>query len=188
MDNKKTESLRKKNVIFTSGFIKEGRVFLTSGFQPPYEGELGKQIVVSAEGQSYATGGSIQHIFLNEKLSVEEKKKIIDKIFKLPVNYITLTPIRSICCNCDYNTTGEVLKCPVCGSKDVMVYARIIGYVRPIAKGGKKGIVVDKERGIFDGEENFWRDERRADWTSREKISREDLEKLEEAINLIKEY
>ena len=51
------EPLRKKGTIFVNGFVESGRVYLTSGFQPPYDGELGKQIRISAEGQAYATGG-----------------------------------------------------------------------------------------------------------------------------------
>jgi len=172
------EPLRDKNTIFVSGFLETGRVFLTSGFQPPYEGELGEQIKVSAEGQAYATGGSIQHIFLNEKLTNEEKIKLIDKIFKLPVNYITLTPTRSVCNSCSYSIVGEMKQCHQCGSKDILVYARIIGYVRPIVKGGEKGIIIDEEKGIYDGEENYWSDERRADWITRDKLDRSKKERL----------
>ncbi len=179
------EPLRKKGKIFVNGFLETGRVYLTSGFQPPYDGEIGKQIVVSAEGQAYATGGSIQHIFLNEKLSPEEKKKLVDKVFRLPVNYITLTPTRSVCNNCNYTVTGELTQCPNCGSKDIMIYSRIIGYVRPIVKGGKEGIVIDAKKGIYDGEDNYWRDERRADWLTREKFTKEKFESIEELEELI---
>jgi len=179
------EPLRKKGAIFVNGFLETGRVYLTSGFQPPYDGELGKQLRVSAEGQAYATGGSIQHIFLNEKLDAEEKKKLIDKIFKLPVNYITLTPTRSFCNDCGYAVTGELTQCPKCGSKDIMIYSRIIGYVRPIVKGGKEGIIIDPKKGIYDGDEQYWRDERRADWLTRNKLTKDKFESIEELEELV---
>jgi len=172
-----------KKEIYVSGFKENNRVFLTSGFQPPYEGNIGEQIIISAEGQSYATGGSIQHIFLNEKLNKEEKKELIKKIFRVPIIYITLTPTKSVCNNCNYSIIGEILVCPKCGSKDILIYSRVIGYVRPIARGGKKGITINKEKGIFDGEENYWRDERRADWILREKIDKEKIDDIEEIIN-----
>ena len=180
----KEETLVVRNPLYVSGNAETGRVFLTSGFQPPYEGSLAKQLIVSAEGQAYATGGSIQHIFLNDKLSLNEKKLFIKKVLSLPINYFTITPTVSVCNECGEKIVGEAKVCPKCGSKDILVYSRIIGYLRPVARGGKKGIVIDKEKGIYDGEENYWRDERRADFVTREKITRKDLDELMGMLNV----
>lgn len=148
--------------------------FLTSGFQPPYnEKNIGAQTQISAEFQAYATGGSIQHFFLWEKLPKDMKKRLIDKTFEKPVMYMTLTPTITTCWNCHQQMVGEHLFCPECGSKDVQVASRIIWYLKPIS--GKN---IKKGENVFEWEENFWQDARRADWSSRKQTLQEDIDLL----------
>ncbi|MEF2175780.1 MAG: anaerobic ribonucleoside-triphosphate reductase [Candidatus Absconditabacteria bacterium] len=149
-------------------------VFLTSGFQPPYnEKNIGAQIQISAEFQSYATGGSVQHFFLGEKLPIEIKKRLVQKTFETPVLYMTLTPTLSTCGDCGEQMVGEHLLCPHCSSANVMVASRVIGYLRPIA--GKN---LNKDSGRLDGEENYWQDSRRKDWASRKQTISDDIDML----------
>jgi len=70
------------------GSLEGSGVFLTAGFQPPYEGQsLAKQIEVSSQTQRFATGGSIQHIFLNEKAGAEVLAKFVRSCSKNPPLY-----------------------------------------------------------------------------------------------------
>jgi hypothetical protein len=46
------------------------------------------------------------------------------------------------------------------------------GYYRPIARKVK---TVDRERFLFEGEENYWQGGRRADWVVREKVLEPEL-------------
>ncbi len=148
-------------------------VFLTAGFQPPYDAPLGKQLEVSAKTQSFATGGSIQHVFLNEKPTSEASREFIRRIFEsLPIIYVSLTPTMSVCNSCNAKVVGERYTCPYCGSEDTVVYSRVIGYYRPIARKVKR---VDRENFLYEGEENYWQGGRRADWVTREKVGIEEL-------------
>ncbi len=160
--------------IYVGGSLEGSGVFLTAGFQPPYEGQsLAKQIEVSSQTQRFATGGSIQHIFLNEKAGAEVLAKFVKNLFSSkPIIYITLTPTLSVCNSCGAKIVGERYKCPYCGSDDTTVYSRVIGYYRPIARKIK---VADRERFIFEGEENYWQGGRRADWVVRKKVLEPEL-------------
>ncbi len=160
---------------YVKGSPEGSGVFLTAGFQPPYDGpSLGRQLEVSSTTQRFATGGSIQHIFLNEKPSAEALKSFVKRIFEnLPIIYITLTPTLTLCNSCGTKIVGERFTCPYCGSDDTVVYSRVIGYYRPVARKVKK---VDKERFIYEGEENYWQGGRRADWVTRKKVRSFELE------------
>jgi len=168
----RAESWREIPDIYVSGT--RDRPFLTSGFQPPFsERSLTKLIHVSAHTQNYATGGSVLHLFLGEKLTVAQKKRLIRSIFEnYPVKYVTLTPTLSRCNSCGFKVVGEKLRCPRCGSEDVTVYSRVVGYFRPIAR---KILVKDPGKGLYEGAENVWQDSRRADWVSRGILTLSDL-------------
>ncbi|NPA32065.1 MAG: ribonucleoside-triphosphate reductase [Aquificae bacterium] len=163
--------LRKNPVkpIYVKGNPEGSGVFLTSGFQPPYDTpSLALQLQVSAKTQQFATGGSVQHIFLNEKPEGELLSRFVKRVFSsMPIIYITLTPTLSVCNECGQKSVGEHETCPSCGSEDTTVYSRVIGYYRPIARKVKNK---DAERCIYEGEENYWQGGRRADWVTRKKV------------------
>ncbi len=82
--------------------------------------------------QRLYTGGTVFHIFLDERLPTPESCKLlvrrITTSFKLP--YITLTPTFSVCIDHGY-LVGEQPHCPTC-SQETEVYSRVVGYLRPI--------------------------------------------------------
>ena len=80
------------------------------------------------------TGGTVEHLFLGEKLSdVKTIKSLVKKVFeKYHLPYITLTPTFSICPVHGY-LTGEHFFCPKCTIKQPCeVYSRVVGYIRPV--------------------------------------------------------
>jgi len=87
------------------------------------------------------TGGTVLHLYMNEKLSSTEAcksfvKKVIEN-YQLP--YITVTPVFSTCETHGY-LSGEQPECPHCGEK-TNVWTRVMGYFRPVDSFniGKKG-------------------------------------------------
>jgi ribonucleoside-triphosphate reductase len=68
---------------------------------------------------------------------------------------------------------GERYTCPYCGSEDTLIYSRVIGYYRPIARKVKRA---NRESYIYEGEENYWQGGRRADWVTRKKVGITELE------------
>jgi ribonucleoside-triphosphate reductase len=87
--------------------------------------------------QTRYTGGTVFHAFLGEALPDPETVKIlVRKVFqryRLP--YLTLSPTFSICNNHGY-ISGEATQCPRCGA-ETEVYARVVGYMRPVSQWNK---------------------------------------------------
>lgn len=159
--------------IFTQG---EGdNVFLTSGCMLPFgEEDFTKQIENAAEFQGYATSGSILHHFVESKIAPQVLAKHIEKLFRKPINYITLSPTVSSCLSCGQILVAQdalhISECPKCHSDDIGTYSRVIGYVRMIAR---KNIKIN-EKGYYKGKYNFWSQARRYDWAQRRRFKKED--------------
>lgn len=144
--------------------------YLTSGCMLPFsEDDFLKQIENSAEFQGYATSGSILHHFLESKVAPEKLAEYLDRLFKKPIQYITLTPTISSCLNCGTQIVAEdgknIEQCPVCDSDDIATFSRVIGYVKMIAR---KRLRVDED-GCYRGDYNFWSKARRFDWNTRKR-------------------
>ncbi|MFC1659093.1 ribonucleoside triphosphate reductase [Pseudomonadota bacterium] len=99
--------------------------------------------------QSSYTGGTVLHLYMNEKISsVEACKRLMKTVlsnYRLP--YISITPLFSVCPEHGY-LSGEHPECPKCGKKTI-VWTRVMGYYRPVDSFniGKKG--EHKERIFF---------------------------------------
>jgi ribonucleoside-triphosphate reductase len=81
-------------------------------------------------------GGTVQHLFMGERLSdIQSVKALVKKIFtKFRLPYITLTPTFSICPTHGY-IEGEHFKCPKCTiEQPCEVYTRVVGYLRPVGQ------------------------------------------------------
>ncbi|MDP4176397.1 MAG: ribonucleoside triphosphate reductase, partial [Bacteroidota bacterium] len=108
--------------------------FYTNSTQLPvnYTDDLFEMLDLQDELQSKYTGGTVQHIFLGERVKdTEALKKLIKTIaanYKLP--YFSITPTFSVCPNCGY-IDGEHFNCPKCNS-EAEVYSRVVGYLRPV--------------------------------------------------------
>lgn len=78
------------------------------------------------------TGGTVLHLYMNEKLSSAEAcKGFVKKVlgnYQLP--YITVTPVFSVCDTHGY-LNGEQPECPTCG-ENTKVWTRVMGYFRPV--------------------------------------------------------
>lgn len=78
------------------------------------------------------TGGTVLHLYMNEKLSSAEAcKGFIKKVlgnYQLP--YVTVTPVFSVCNTHGY-LNGEQPECPTCG-ENTKVWTRVMGYFRPV--------------------------------------------------------
>jgi len=92
------------------------------------------------ELQSLYTGGTVQHLYIGERIEdIEVCKTLIRDVFmKYKMPYISITPTFSICNSHGY-IAGEHFECPVCG-EDTEVWSRVVGYLRPVKNynSGKK--------------------------------------------------
>lgn len=118
------------------GAIVQGQLepYYSNSSQLPvdYTDDLFQLLYLQDGLQTKYTGGTVQHLFLGEKVSdIETIKNLVKKIsdkFKLP--YFSITPTFSVCQSCGY-IDGEQFECPHCGGA-TEVYSRVVGYLRPV--------------------------------------------------------
>ena len=100
----------------------------------PYYGslELADRIRVEEKVQRSFTGGVMMHIFLGEEPDPEALAKLTKRLMRTELVYWSYTPAVTVCNECGYSTTGLHTHCPRCGSENVEIWSRIIGYYRPL--------------------------------------------------------
>ncbi|ASJ15566.1 anaerobic ribonucleoside-triphosphate reductase [Thermococcus radiotolerans] len=100
----------------------------------PYYGslELADRIRVEEKVQRSFTGGVMMHIFLGEEPDPEALAKLTKRLMRTELVYWSYTPAVTVCNECGHSTTGLHTHCPRCGSENVEVWSRIIGYYRPL--------------------------------------------------------
>ncbi len=100
----------------------------------PYYGslELADRIRVEEKVQRSFTGGVMMHIFLGEEPDPEALAKLTKRLMRTELVYWSYTPAITVCNDCNYSTTGLHTHCPRCGSENVEIWSRIIGYYRPL--------------------------------------------------------
>jgi len=128
------------------GIIQAGygeNVYYTNSSQIPvgFTDDPFEALELQNELQCKYTGGTVLHLYMNEKLSSPDAcKRFVRKVlesYQMP--YITVTPVFSTCDTHGY-LNGEQPKCPTCG-KTTNVWTRVMGYFRPVSSFnlGKKG-------------------------------------------------
>ena len=158
---------------FVQGDVNSKRVFLTSGFQLPFQEEdLVSQIDNAALFQGFSSGGSILHLFTSENLEANAQIQLVKSIFyNFPVYYITKTPYLTTCNSCNHKMVGRYNKCEKCGSDDVTLWSRPIGYFRPVMR---KSVSSD----FKNAEYKFWLDGRIEDFSTRKEVTKSDIENI----------
>ncbi len=112
--------------------------YYTNSSQLPvnFTDDVFEALKLQDEIQCRYNGGTVQHLFLGERLSdTQSVKALVKKIFeKFRLPYITLTPTFSICPTHGY-IAGEHFKCPKCAiEQPCEVYTRVVGYLRPVTQ------------------------------------------------------
>jgi len=94
-----------------------------------YTENLGKAVRHQEQLQRLYTGGTVFHVFLQERPDERVIPFLVDRLVQrtcLP--YFTITPTFSVCQQCHQTFSGEHWECPVCGQPtDVM--SRVVGYL-----------------------------------------------------------
>ena len=133
--------------IITAG---EDVPYYTNSTQLPveYSDDIFEVMELQDELQSLYTGGTVQHLYLGERIEdIRIAKRLIQTIFtKYKLPYISITPTFSICDDHGY-IAGELFECPQCG-KETEVWSRVTGYLRPVSNynKGKKQEYVDRKK------------------------------------------
>jgi ribonucleoside-triphosphate reductase len=118
----------------TQEVAKGNEPFYTNSSQLPVQAtdDVFEALDHQDELQSKYTGGTVQHLFLGERIedagAVKNLVRSICERYKLP--YFTISPTFSVCSEHGY-LSGECYKCPECGA-ECEVYARVVGYLSPV--------------------------------------------------------
>ena len=125
--------------------------YYTNSTQLPvnYTNDLFEALELQESLQTKYTGGTTFHAYLGEQIPPEVCKKLVNKIvngFKIP--YFTISPTYSVCPDHGYNE-GEHFNCPTCG-KESEVWARVVGFNRPVKQFNKGKKEEYKERTMFE--------------------------------------
>ena len=129
----------------------EENPYYTNSSQLPvgYTDDAFEELLLQDELQKKYTGGTVLHLYMNERMSSGEACKQLVKRsltrFRLP--YLTITPTFSICPTHGY-LAGEHFTCDRCAQQnpsappvECEVWTRVMGYFRPVQSFniGKKG-------------------------------------------------
>ncbi|MDJ0810131.1 MAG: anaerobic ribonucleoside-triphosphate reductase, partial [Desulfobacterales bacterium] len=102
-----------------------------------YSDDIFHELDLQEPLQTRYTGGTVFHAFLGEAVAdigaVRDFVRTVFGRYRLP--YLTLSPTFSIC-NAHGYLPGEAAACPHCGD-ETEVYARVVGYMRPVSQWNK---------------------------------------------------
>lgn len=135
------EDIKRYPDIIQAGF--DENIYYTNSSQIPsnHTDDPFEALDLQNKLQCKYTGGTVLHLYMNEKLSSAEAcKRFIQKVighYQLP--YVTVTPVFSVCDTHGY-LNGEQPECPTCG-ESTKIWTRVMGYFRPVDSfnKGKKG-------------------------------------------------
>lgn len=81
----------------------------------------------------YLDGGSALHANLNEHLTKEQYKHLLDTAISTGCSYFTFNVPNTICNECGHISKHRLNKCEKCGSENLDYATRVIGYLKRIS-------------------------------------------------------
>ena len=95
---------------------------------------IDKFILHGHDTTQWLDGGSALHMNLDEHLSKEQYRKLMDVAMKTGCSYFTFNIPNTVCKDCGHISKHKFNQCPRCSSKNVDWATRIIGYLKMISK------------------------------------------------------
>lgn len=112
---------------------------------------LDKFILHGKQTYQFTDGGSALHCNMDAHLSKAQYLKLIDFAIENGTNYFTFNVPNSKCEDCGHIVKAPIDACPVCGSRHITRYTRIIGYLRPVSAFGDDRQAEEGDRIYADG-------------------------------------
>jgi ribonucleoside-triphosphate reductase len=124
----------------------------TSYIFNPYDPTLSVLDRITLHGNNYIgdylDGGSSAHINLDSHLDKKQYEKILKFAAEKGCSYLTFNVPNCECKDCGYIAKQPFDKCPKCGSENVSLWDRIIGYLTEI-KNWSKGRQIEQKTRIY---------------------------------------
>lgn len=86
----------------------------------------------------YLDGGASIHGNIEEHLTKDQYRKLLDVAIKTGCFYFTFNVPNTVCNSCGYISKHRLDKCPACNSEDVDYVTRVIGYLKRVSKFSKE--------------------------------------------------
>ena len=94
---------------------------------------MDKLVLHGEEYVKYLDGGSALHLNMDEHMSKNNSKKLIELSGKTGCNYFCTNVKVTICNDCCHINKKTLKKCSECGSDNIEYGTRIIGYLKRIS-------------------------------------------------------
>lgn len=101
------------------------------------------------QGEGFAdicSGGVALHCNLENHLTKEQYRMLMDVAVKAGCNYFTYNIPSTICNDCGHIDKRYLKKCPVCGSENLDYMTRIIGYLTRVSRWSEPRQIESKKR------------------------------------------
>ena len=95
---------------------------------------IDKMIMHGDRLTKWLDGGSANHINLEEHLTKEQYRKLLDVAAKVGNSYFTYNIPNTVCNKCGHISKHYMNHCEECGSEDVDYITRVIGYAKRVSK------------------------------------------------------
>lgn len=92
------------------------------------------------------SGGQAVHCNLEDHLSKEQYRKLLEFTVKEGTNYFTFNIPNTQCDKCGKIYKQPLTKCPYCGSEEMTQWTRVIGFLRPIKTFSKERQIEESKR------------------------------------------
>lgn len=81
----------------------------------------------------YLDGGSALHMNINEHLSKDQYRQLLNVAAHYGTNYFTFNCRNTVCNDCGYISKDTLRVCPKCGSENLDYLTRVIGYLKRVS-------------------------------------------------------
>lgn len=117
-------------------FVSEKHNMYSSYFYNPEDDSLSIIDKFKLHGEEYVKyldGGSALHMNINEHLSKEQYRQLLNVAAHYGTNYFTFNCRNTVCNECGHISKDTLEVCPKCGSHNLDYLTRVIGYLKRIS-------------------------------------------------------
>ena len=117
-------------------YVSPRHVLYSSYFYNPEDNGLSMIDKFKLHGEEYVRyldGGSALHMNIQEHLTKDQYRQLLNVAAHYGTNYFTFNCRNTVCNNCGYISKDTLTKCPKCGSNNLDYLTRVIGYLKRIS-------------------------------------------------------
>jgi len=117
-------------------FVSEKHNLYSSYFYNPEDDSLSIIDKFKLHGEEYVKyldGGSALHMNLQEHLTKEQYRQLLNVAAHYGTNYFTFNVRNTVCNDCGFISKDTLTKCPKCGSENLDYLTRVIGYLKRVS-------------------------------------------------------